>query len=250
MRKVHHAVLLAVLAATPSTNATNASNAQAEDPPTAESYHGGEAIEEVVVVGTRRQARSPGRSPVPVDVISARQLHSQGDGDMLDVLAAQVPSYNVGREPISDAATLLRPANLRGMPADSTLVLVDGKRRHRGAVIGEFVAGINKGAQGVDIAPLVGVALKQIEVLRDGASAHYGSDAIAGVINSCSRTIPTRDASTCNTARPSKATAIRSPPPAWSGRDSATRASRRSPWNSKTARPPAAAVKTRRLHDW
>ena len=98
MRKVRHAVLLAVLAATPSTNATNA---QAEDSPTAENYHDGEAIEEVVVVGTRRQARSSGRSPVPVDVISARQLHSQGDGDMLDVLAAQVPSYNVGREPIS-----------------------------------------------------------------------------------------------------------------------------------------------------
>ena len=90
---------------------------------------------------------------MPVDVINARQLHSQGDGDILDVLASQVPSYNVGREPSSATRPrLLRPANLRGMPADSTLVLVNGKRRHRGAVIGEFVAGINKGAQGVDIA--------------------------------------------------------------------------------------------------
>ena len=183
MPKVRHAVLLAVLAATVFASAANAANAQAEDPPNTANYADGEAIEEVVVVGTRRQARSSRRSPVPVDVISARQLHSQGDGDMLDVLAAQVPSYNVGREPISDAATLLRPANLRGMPADSTLVLVNGKRRHRGAVIGEFVAGINKGAQGVDIAPLVSVAVKQVEVLRDGASAQYGSDAIAGVIN-------------------------------------------------------------------
>ena len=110
MRKVRHAVLLAVLAATLLTNA------QAEEPPTTESCHGGEAIEEVVVVGTQRQARSSARSPLPVDVISARQLHSQGDGDMLHVLASQVPSYNVGREPISDAATLLRPANLRGCP--------------------------------------------------------------------------------------------------------------------------------------
>ena len=102
---------------------------------------------------------------------------------MLDVLAARIPSYNVNREPISDAATLVRPANLRGLPADSTLILVNGKRRHRGAVIGEFVSGINKGAQGVDIAPLTPMALQRVEVLRDGASAQYGSDAIAGVIN-------------------------------------------------------------------
>ncbi|MCY3811166.1 MAG: TonB-dependent receptor [Gammaproteobacteria bacterium] len=149
--------------------------------PTRDEEH--ERIEEIVVVGTRRQERSSAQSPVPVDVIGARQLRSQGDGDMLDVLAAQVPSYNVGREPISDAATLLRPANLRGMPADSTLILVNGKRRHRGGVIGEFVAGINKGAQAVDIAPLAGIAMKQVEVLRDGASAQYGSDAIAGVMN-------------------------------------------------------------------
>lgn len=115
----------------------------------------------MVVVGTRRQERSSAQSPVPVDVIAARQLRSQGDGDMLDVLASQVPSYNVGREPISDAATLLRPANLRGMPADSTLILVNGKRRHRGGVIGDFVAGINKGAQAVDIAPLAGIAMKR-----------------------------------------------------------------------------------------
>ena len=112
--------------------------------------HDSERIEEMVVVGTRRQERSSAQSPVPVDVIGARQLRSQGDGDMLDVLASQVPSYNVGREPISDAATLLRPTNLRGMPADSTLILVNGKRRHRGGVIGDFVAGINKGAQAVE----------------------------------------------------------------------------------------------------
>ncbi len=140
-------------------------------------------LEEVVVVGTRRSARSPGTLPVPVDVLDGADLAAYGNGDMLDALASVVPSYNVGREPISDAATLIRPANLRGLPADSTLVLVNGKRRHRGAVIGEFVAGINKGAQAVDIAPLAAIALKRVEVLRDGASAQYGSDAIAGVLN-------------------------------------------------------------------
>ena len=140
-----------------------------------------EILEEVVVVGTRRGAESTRSLAVPVDVLDAEQL--AGRGDMLDVLTARVPSYNVNREPISDAATLVRPANLRGLPADSTLILVNGKRRHRGAVIGEFVSGINKGAQGVDIAPLIPIALQRVEVLRDGASAQYGSDAIAGVIN-------------------------------------------------------------------
>ena len=138
-------------------------------------------LEEVVVVGTRRGTESTSGLAVPVDILDAEQL--RGRGDMLDVLTARVPSYNVNREPISDAATLVRPANLRGLPADSTLILVNGKRRHRGAVIGEFVSGINKGAQGVDIAPLIPIALQRVEVLRDGASAQYGSDAIAGVIN-------------------------------------------------------------------
>ena len=141
------------------------------------------AIEEVVVVGTRRAARDVHGLAVPVDVLNAEKPNTQGDGDILNALASLVPSYNVSREPISDAATLVRPANMRGLPADNTLVLVNGKRRHRGAVIGEFVAGINKGAQAVDIVPLASIALKQVEVLRNGASAQYGSDAVAGVMN-------------------------------------------------------------------
>ena len=140
-------------------------------------------IEELVVVGTRRTVHSSSSLPVPVDILPAEDLLAYGYGDTLDLLTSLTPSFNVGREPISDAATLVRPANLRGLPADSTLVLVNGKRRHRGGVIGEFVAGVNKGAQAVDLVPLAGVALKRVEVLRDGASAQYGSDAIAGVLN-------------------------------------------------------------------
>lgn len=140
-------------------------------------------IEEVAVVGTRRAGRTSFDAPVPVDVLSGAEIQAQGSSDILDVLTNIVPSYNANREPISDAGTLVRPANLRGMPSDNTLVLVNGKRRHRGAVIGEFIAGINKGAQGVDLSPLPGIAMKQVEVLRDGAAAQYGSDAIAGVIN-------------------------------------------------------------------
>ena len=169
------AVLAAILA-----SVALAAAAEARGEPAANAV--GE-IEEVVVVGTRRIGRFTGNLPVPVDVLDQRELESHGYGDMLDALSSVVPSYNVGREPISDAATLIRPVNLRGLPADSTLILVNGKRRHRGAVIGEFISGINKGAQAVDIMPLIGMALKRVEVLRDGASAQYGSNAIAGVIN-------------------------------------------------------------------
>ena len=81
---------------------------------------------------------------------SGTALH-QGDRNLLDVLASSAPSFNVSREAISDAATMVRPFSLRGLPSDSTLVLVNGKRQHRGAVIGEFVAGVQRGAQGVEV---------------------------------------------------------------------------------------------------
>ncbi len=138
----------------------------------------------IQVVGSRRgQTRSAADSPVPIDVLKTEDLQGQGSSDIIDVLPSIVPSLNANREPISDAGTLVRPVNLRALPSDHTLVLVNGKRRHRGAVVGEFISGVNKGAQGVDVYPLFGTALAQVEVLRDGAAAQYGSDAIAGVIN-------------------------------------------------------------------
>jgi iron complex outermembrane recepter protein len=138
----------------------------------------------ITVIGSRRaEARTATDSPVPVDVLKSDDLKAQGSTDIIEALSTIVPSLTSSREPISDAATLVRPVNLRALPSDHTLVLVNGKRRHRGAVVGEFVSGINRGAQGVDITPLFGASLKQVEVLRDGASAQYGSDAIAGVIN-------------------------------------------------------------------
>ncbi len=140
-------------------------------------------VEEVVVVGTRREARSVGDSPVPVDVIGGDDFVNQGTTDMNSLLSTLVPSYNVNTQPISDAATIMRPANLRGLPPDNTLILVNGKRRHRGAVVAFLGGGIADGSQGPDLAVIPGIALKQVEVLRDGASAQYGSDAIAGVIN-------------------------------------------------------------------
>lgn len=141
-------------------------------------------IEKISVLGSRRAVpRSAMDAASPVDIIGADQLTRQGNTDAIDALTNVIPSLNASREPISDAATLVRPVNLRSLAADQTLVLVNGKRRHRGAVVGEFVSGTNRGAQGVDVTPLFGAALKQVEVLRDGAAAQYGSDAIAGVIN-------------------------------------------------------------------
>ena len=142
-----------------------------------------EAIEEIITTGTRAKARSVEDSPAPVDVLSADYFSNQGDTDLSNLVRNIVPSYNVNMQPISDAATIVRPANLRGLAPDHTLVLVNGKRRHRAAVIYWLGNGVSNGAQGPDISVIPSIALKQVEVLRDGAAAQYGSDAIAGVMN-------------------------------------------------------------------
>ncbi len=139
--------------------------------------------QELVVVGSRAEARTVTESLVPVDVIAAEEFVQQGGPDLLSQLRNVVPSFNVTRQPIADAATIIRPANLRNLAPDHTLVLVNGKRRHRGAVITWVGGGVADGSQGADISVIPSIALKQVEVLRDGASAQYGSDAIAGVLN-------------------------------------------------------------------
>jgi len=142
-----------------------------------------EAIEEIVTTGTRAKARSVEDSPAPVDVLAGDYFANQGDTDLQNLVRNVVPSYNVNMQPISDAATVVRPANLRGLAPDHTLVLINGKRRHRAAVIYWLGNGVANGAQGPDISAIPSIALKQVEVLRDGAAAQYGSDAIAGVMN-------------------------------------------------------------------
>ena len=139
--------------------------------------------ERVVVLGSRAQPRSVTDSTVPIDVISSEDVVRQGYTDVGDQLRTLVPSYNVNPQPVGDAGRLIRPATLRGLAPDHTLVLVNGKRRHRGAVITWIGNGVADGAQGPDIASIPAIALRQIEVLRDGAAAQYGSDAIAGVLN-------------------------------------------------------------------
>ena len=144
---------------------------------------GAEDYEQIAIVGSRAAPRSVADSAVPIDIISDEEFKSQGATDMVSMMQTVVPSFNVNDQPINDASTLVRPANLRGMASDHTLVLVNGKRRHRSAVITFLGGGLSDGAQGPDISVIPASALKQIEVLRDGAAAQYGSDAIAGVIN-------------------------------------------------------------------
>ena len=140
-------------------------------------------IEEVVVVGTRALPRSIEDSSVPVDIISAENFENQAGSDMSNLIRALVPSFHVNDNPSRDLAALLRPVNLRGLAPDHTLILMNNKRRHRGSVIQWISNGASNGAQGPDISAIPAIALERMEVLRDGAAAQYGSDAIAGVLN-------------------------------------------------------------------
>ena len=152
---------------------------EAEPPAASDETAEAEQIEVVVSIGTRGAPRTATASPVPVDVFDAADLESVYSSDLLETIKTLVPSFYVNRHPVSDGATFIRPTNLRGLDAHHALVLVDGKRRHRGAVLrlGGF------GAHGVDIGSLPAIAVERVEVLRDGAAAQYGSDAIAGVLD-------------------------------------------------------------------
>ena len=131
------------------------------------------SAEEIVVVGSRGEGRSVAESMVPVDVLAGDDLLSQGDTDVANLIRNLAPSYNVSMQPISDASSIVRPAYLRNLAPDHTLVLVNGKRRHRAAVIHWHGDAVSIGAQGPDLAVIPAIALRQVEVLRDGASAQY-----------------------------------------------------------------------------
>ena len=162
--------------------ASGIASAQTAEPAAADDQSA-TTLDTVSVLGTRSKPRSESSSAVPIDILDGEDFHNQASTDALDQLRVMVPSFNVSTIPIDDAASLVRPANLRGLPPDNTLVLVNGKRRHRAAVITFLGHGLSDGAQGPDLSVFPSMALEQVEVLRDGAAAQYGSDAIAGVIN-------------------------------------------------------------------
>src|SRR5688572_5345002 len=140
----------------------------------------------VVVTGTRKAGLSPTESISPIDVYGGDQLEEQASADLTDSLTKIMPALNTQRFPIADGTAFVRPVSLRNLAPDQTLVLVNGVRRHRSALVNLQLAPlgtVNQGAQAVDFSAIPSNAIKRVEVLRDGAAVQYGSDAIAGVVN-------------------------------------------------------------------
>jgi len=142
--------------------------------------------EEIVVTGTRKEGLVPTETLSPIDVLPTEAIADQAHFDLTDGLSRIAPSLNTQRFPIADGTSFIRPVTLRNLSPDHTLVLINGTRRHRSALVNLQLAPlgtVNQGAQGVDFSTLPAAAIERIEILRDGASAQYGSDAIAGVVN-------------------------------------------------------------------
>lgn len=144
------------------------------------------ALGEVIVTGTRRADRTVAESSAPIDVLSGAELSNPASGNMLDALSSIVPSFIVGQNSISDSSSFVRAPSLRGLPGDQMLVMLNGKRFNRSALVQVFQGGetaLSFGSQGPDLASIPSIAIASLEILRDGAVAQYGSDAIAGVLN-------------------------------------------------------------------
>jgi iron complex outermembrane recepter protein len=142
--------------------------------------------EEIVITGTRRTDRTVTNSASPVDVIGSAELNTQPTANLLDTVKNIVPSFYVPSNSISDASTFVRAPSLRGLPGDEVLVQINGKRFNRSALVQVYTGGdtgLSFGSQGPDISAIPAIAIKNLQVLRDGATAQYGSDAIAGVMN-------------------------------------------------------------------
>ncbi len=136
-----------------------------------------------VVIGSRARHTAAEELAVPVDVFTPEQIHSQGTTETSQILSQLSPSVNFPRQSVSDATEIVRPFTMRGLSPDHTLVLLNGKRRHHTALTHYYGAGEGAGSSGVDMNAIPAGAIDRIEILRDGAAAQYGSDAIAGVVN-------------------------------------------------------------------
>jgi iron complex outermembrane receptor protein len=137
---------------------------------------------QVVITGTRVQNRSALGTAVPIDVITSDVFRNRGVPEISQALSEALPSFNYPRPGLSDATDTVRPATLRGLSPDETLVLVNGKHRQSAALV-NINATVGRGATSVDLNTIPDAIVRSVEVLRDGASAQYGSDAIAGVID-------------------------------------------------------------------
>ena len=140
------------------------------------------ALDEVIVTGTRVTDRTVAESLSPIDVLSVDRLEELGTSELIQSLSRTVPSFTLPHTSITDGSDHVRPAQLRGLAPDQTLVLVNGKRRHTTAIV-NVNGSLGRGSSPADLNAIPSSAIARIEVLRDGAAAQYGSDAIAGVIN-------------------------------------------------------------------
>jgi iron complex outermembrane receptor protein len=141
---------------------------------------------EIVVLGTRRTDRSVTDSASPIDIIGSDDLAASPQVNLLDTIRTLVPSFFVPQNTISDASTFVRAPSLRGLGADQILVMVNGKRYNRSALVNVYTGAdtaLSFGSQGADIGNIPAIAIKNLQVLRDGATAQYGADALAGVLN-------------------------------------------------------------------
>ena len=144
---------------------------------------GGQVLQEVQIVGSRNTKRTVVNSAVPIDIISVKDVTTQsGKLEINELLQYVAPSFNANKQSGSDGADHVDPASLRGLGPDQTLVLINGKRRHQSSLINLFGTR-GRGNTGTDLNAIPAASIKRIEILRDGAAAQYGSDAIAGVIN-------------------------------------------------------------------
>ncbi|HEX2249192.1 MAG TPA: TonB-dependent receptor [Gemmatimonadales bacterium] len=140
------------------------------------------ALQDIAVIGTRAAERTSTEAPVPVDVLTATEIKQSGRTETAQIIQSLAPSFNFPRATIADGTDHTRPATLRGLAPDQVLVLVNGKRRHASALI-NVNGSVGRGAGMVDLNAIPASAIDRIEILRDGAAAQYGSDAIAGVLN-------------------------------------------------------------------
>lgn len=168
----HTLLFVALCEAASYSSLTLAADAPASDNP----------LDTVVVIGNRGQARTLAESPAPVDVISSKQLLATGQGDLTRALSKVLPSLNQPASSGFGSTSVVRPISLRGLNGDQVLVLVNGKRRHNSALLNNGTY-LNSGSQPVDLDMIPTALVDHVEVLRDGASAQYGSDAIGGVVN-------------------------------------------------------------------
>lgn len=157
-------------------------HAQSDAPASTEAADDTQTLDTIVVTGTRVAGRSRNDTAAPVDAIGVQQLERTGSPEINQALSVALPSFNFPRPGLADGTDTVRPAALRGLAPDQTLVLLNGKRRHSAALV-NVNGTVGRGSSAVDLNTIPTAAVRTVEVLRDGASAQYGSDAIAGVIN-------------------------------------------------------------------